>query len=197
MFKACPWQQFSSRSQWHPIVEREKMMADSHVDAIKKLDSMIKDVKFAMLTTVAEDGSLRSRPMATQKQEFDGDLWFFTRADSDKVHQAQQENHVNVAYANPDDQQYLSVSGRAELVRDKAKIEELWNPIYKAWFPQGLEDPELALLKVKVEGAEYWDTPNGKMVQLIGFVKAVVTGEPYKASKDEHDKVRLNKDRVA
>lgn len=173
------------------------MMADSHVDAIKKLDSMIKDVKFAMLTTVAEDGSLRSRPMATQKQEFDGDLWFFTRADSDKVHQAQQENHVNVAYANPDDQQYLSVSGRAELIRDKAKIEELWNPIYKAWFPQGLEDPELALLKVKVEGAEYWDTPNGKMVQLIGFVKAVVTGEPYKASKDEHDKVRLNKDRVA
>ena len=110
-------------------------MADSRIDAFKKLGGMIKDVKFAMLTTIAEDGTLRSRPMATQKEEFNGDLWFFTRADSDKVHQAEHDNHVNVAYSNPDDQQYVSVNGRAELVRDKAKIEELWNPIYKAWFP--------------------------------------------------------------
>ena len=172
-------------------------MADAHIDPIKKLGGMIKDVKFAMLTTIAEDGTLRSRPMATQQQEFDGSLWFFTRADSDKVHQAEHDDHVNVAYSNPDDQQYVSVNGRAELVRDKAKIEQLWNPIYKAWFPKGLEDPELALIRVRVEGAEYWDTPNGKMVQLIGFVKAVVTGEPYKASKDEHDKVSLDKNRVA
>jgi pyridoxamine 5'-phosphate oxidase like protein len=80
-------------------------------------------------------------------------------------------------------------------VRDRQKIEELWNPIYKAWFPKGLEDPDLALLKVEVQEAEYWDTPSGKMVQLIGFVKAIATGESYKSSKDEHDKLDLNENR--
>jgi general stress protein 26 len=169
-------------------------MVDSRKDAIEKLGSLIKDIKFAMLTTVHEDGSLHSRPMATQQQEFDGNLWFFTKADSSKVEDARRERHVNVSYAEPEDQKYLSVSGTAEIVRDREKMEELWNPIYKAWFPKALEDPEIALLKVKVEGAEYWDTPSGKMVQLIGYVKAMVTGEPYKASKDEHDEVALKKD---
>ncbi len=169
-------------------------MVDSRNNAIQKLSGLIKDIKFAMLTTVHEDGTLHSRPMATQQQEFDGDLWFFTKADSSKVEDAKRERHVNVSYSSPDDQKYLSVSGRAEIVRDRAKMKELWNPIYKTWFPQGLEDPEIALLKVSVEGAEYWDTPSGKMVQLIGYMKAMVTGEPYKASKDEHDKVALKKD---
>ncbi len=172
-------------------------MVDSRNDAIQKLASLIKDIKFAMFTTVHEDGSLHSRPMATQQQEFDGSLWFFTRADSSKVEDARRERHVNVSYASPDDQKYVSVSGIAEIVRDRAKMQELWNPIYKAWFPKGLEDPEIALLRVDVEGAEYWDTPSGKMVQLIGYVKAMVTGEPYKASKDEHDKVKVEQDRVA
>jgi general stress protein 26 len=172
-------------------------MPDTRADAVQKLGALIKDIKFAMLTTVHDDGSLHSRPMATQQQEFDGDLWFFTKADSAKVQDARREQHVNVSYASPDDQKYLSVSGTAELVRDRAKMEELWNPFYKAWFPKGLEDPEIALMKVNVEGAEYWDTPSGKMVHLIGYLKAVVTGEPYKASKDEHDKVKLDKDRVA
>jgi general stress protein 26 len=160
-------------------------------DTISKLGDLIKDVKFAMLTTVADDGVLHSRPMATQQQEFDGDLWFFTRSDSTKVHEAQRQQHVNVSYANPDDQKYVSVSGTAELVRDPQKNKELWNPIYKAWFPKGLDDPELALLRVRVTDAEYWDTPSGKMVQLIGFVKALATGETYKASKDEHDKLKI------
>jgi general stress protein 26 len=172
-------------------------MDNDRATAIKKLNGLIKDNKFAMLTTVHDDGSLHSRPMATQQQEFEGDLWFFTKADSEKVRDASRDEHVNVSYASPDNQQYVSINGTAELVRDRAKIEELWNPIYKAWFPKGLDDPELALMKVNVLGAEYWDTPSSKMVQLIGFAKAALTGQPYKASKDEHDKVKLDKDRVA
>ncbi len=164
---------------------------DTNPEAIKKLGELIKDIKFAMMTTVADDGSLHSRPMTTQQQDFDGDLWFFTGADSLKVEESRINRHVNVSYANPGDQKYVSVSGVAELVRDQAKNRELWNPVYKAWFPKGLDDPELALLKVKVTDAEYWDTPSGKMVQLIGLVKAVATGEPYKASKDEHDKLKI------
>ncbi len=155
---------------------------------IKKLHHLIKDIKFAMLTTVEEDGTLRSRPMATQQFEFDGDLWFFTSAKAPKVDEAQQNQHVNVSYAEPNEQKYVSVSGTAQLVRDRQKIEELWNPLFKAWFPNGLDDPDLALLKISVDKAEYWDSPSSAVVRLAGFVKAVVTGKPI-GNPGDHEKI--------
>ncbi len=154
--------------------------------AIEKLGSLIKKVKFAMLTTLDnEDGTLRSRPMATQETEFDGTLWFFTRASAPKVGEVEKEHQVNLSYAEPDDQLYVSISGRANLVRDKAKAEELWQPALKAWFPKGVEDPDLALLKVEVEKAEYWDTPSSAMVHLFGYVKATLTGKAYHPGENE------------
>jgi general stress protein 26 len=155
---------------------------------VKKLRELLKDIKFAMLTTIEEDGTLRSRPMATQQVEFDGDLWFFTNAKAHKVDEVQQHQQVNVSYAQPDKQKYVSVSGTAKLVRDRAKIEELWNPLFKAWFPQGLEDPDLALLKVSIDKAEYWDSPSSQVVRLAGFLKSVVTGKPI-GNAGEHEKI--------
>ena len=154
-------------------------------ESIKKLAEMIKDIEFAMLTTVEEDGSLRSRPMQAQQVEFDGDLWFFTHAGSPKVEEVEQDRNVNVSYADPDDQRYVSVSGKARLVRDEAKIRELWNPALKAWFPRGLDDPQLALLRITVERAEYWDSSQSAFVHLAGFVKALATGEAYRPGENE------------
>jgi general stress protein 26 len=131
--------------------------------------------------------------MATQQTPFDGDLWFFTDGPSAKIDEAQSEERVNVSYANPDDGRYVSVSATARLIRDREKAKQLWNPILKAWFPEGLEDPNPALLKVSVEKAEYWDTPSGKMIQAIGFVKALATGKRYEADQGEHSKVELTK----
>ena len=154
--------------------------------AIAKLGKLIAEVKYAMLTTADEDGTLRSRPMATQNaDDFDGYLWFFTRASSPKAGEVEREHQVNVAYAEPKDQTFVSVSGTANLVRDKAKAEALWTPAMKAWFPKGLEDPDVALLKVHVEKAEYWDTPNSTFVHVVGFVKATVTGKAYKPGVNE------------
>lgn len=158
-------------------------------ESVKKLGALIKDIEFAMLTTAEADGTLRSRPMATQQVEFDGNLYFFTRADTPKVDEIEREHHVNVSYAEPKGQRYVSVSGTARLSRDQAKIEELWSPILKAWFPEGLDDPQLALLKVTVSQAEYWDTPSSKMVQLAGFVKAMVTGTSFEPGN--HEKLDL------
>jgi hypothetical protein len=73
--------------------------------------------------------------------------------------------------------EFVSVSGTASVSLDRAKMQELWSDIYKAWFPQGLNDPNLCLLRVEVSSAEYWDTPSGKVVQLLGFLKAIATGE--------------------
>ena len=154
---------------------------------VKKLGEMIKDIKFAMLTTVESDGTLRSRPMATQNDgEFDGTLWFFTRATAPKVDEVDHEHHVNVSYAHPDDQTYVSVSGRAQLVRDVAKNQELWTPAMKAWFPKGAEDPETGLLKVVVEKAEY--RVQGRRRNAAGGAPALQTkGFNRRARRDFSD----------
>ena len=150
-----------------------------------KLAELIKDIRIAQFTTVEQDGSLRSRPMATQDVEFRGDLWFFTRDDSPKVQEFRSEQHVNVSYASADDNRFVSVSGRASLVKDTQKIKELWNPALRAWFPDGQDDPRVALIKVTVDHAEYWDAPASTMVKIAGFVKAIVTGESYDAGENK------------
>jgi len=164
------------------------MNTTEHSENIKKLRELIKDMRFAMLTTAEENGTLRSRPMATQEVEDDGDLWFFTYGSAHKVDEIEHNHHVNVSYADPNNQKYVSVSGTAQLVRDRQKIAELWNPLFKAWFPQGLDEPDLALLKVSVEQAEYWDSPSSKVVRLVGFLKAVVTGQPI-GNPGDHKKI--------
>lgn len=154
----------------------------------EQLWDKIKDVRVAMMTTVEDDGSLRSRPMYTQQVEFDGELWFFTADDSSKVEEISREHQVNLSYAEPKNSRYVSVSGVAELVKDRSKIEELWSPMLKAWFNDGLDDPHLALLRVRVAGAEYWDDTSNKVSQLFGMVKAAVTNDTYTGT--EHGVVK-------
>lgn len=159
----------------------------THQEKIEKLRELMEDIDFAMLTTVDGDGNLRSRPMSTQQTEFDGDLWFFTAADSAKAAEIQRNGRVNVSYSRPDDQTYVSVSGTAALMNDKRKKEELWSPVYKVYFPDGLDDPNLRLLKVEVEKAEYWES-RGLIPTVIGFVKGLAGQE---AELGENEKIEL------
>lgn len=152
------------------------MPQDTSMHDVKLLADKIKGIRIAMMTTVEADGTLRSRPMATQDVEFNGELWFFTQAEAPKVGQVEQHSKVNISYAKPDDNLFVSVSGTAELVRDRKKIDEYWKPLYKAWFPNGKEDPQLALLKVNVESAEYWDAPSGKTGGLFVALKGLTSG---------------------
>jgi len=130
-----------------------------------------------MLTTVEADKSLRSRPMAARQVEEDGSVLFFTYDNAPKVEEVKSDNHVNVAFSEPKSQQYLSISGTADLSHDKKKMEEVWNPFYKAWFPKGLDEPHIALLRVTIDKAEYWDSPNGAIVRVVGLAKALLTGQ--------------------
>lgn len=163
-------------------------MEDNRQESIEKLKSLTEDIDFCMLTTL-DGGQLRSRPMSTQEFDENGDLWFFTSDKTHKVDEIEADSRINAAYSKPNDNVYVSVSGRAAIVKDRAKIEELWNPVLKAWFPEGLDDPTLCLLKVSVEEAEYWDSPNSKLVQLAGFFKALVTGKA--AQGGENEKIAL------
>jgi general stress protein 26 len=163
----------------------------SNSENLKIIREMIKDIDYAMLTTIDSEGKLHSRPMATNKEvEFDGDIWFFTYASSLKVDEINRHHEVNVSYAAPNKQSYVSLTGVAELVRDRNKLEELWQPQLKAWFPKELDEPDIALLKVNVEKAEYWDSPSSIVANAISLAKAVTTGKPA-SNIGEHEKVNL------
>lgn len=158
-------------------------------DDLLKLAVALKDIKFTMFTTIGEDGNLYSRPMATleiDERKFDGRIWFFTDIHSPKVSNLSNDQHVNLAYARPDDQKYVSVAGSAEIVNDRAKMKELWTPAMKAWFPEGIDDPNIGLICVNVESAELWDSPPSKVVQLVGMAKAIATGKRYEGEKHQH-----------
>src|SRR6187402_2652810 len=114
---------------------------------VRKLRKLIKSARIAMLTTVASDGRLRSRPMASLKGGFDGDLWFVTRSATPKTEEIRENQHVNVAYADPEDERFVSISGLASLVRDPKKVDEVWSRRLRSWFPDGKKDPELALIR--------------------------------------------------
>ena len=162
----------------------------SRQDVIQRLGELIKATKVGMLTTVAdEEGTLRSRPMATQQVEFDGDLWFLTSTGAAIANEIERDHRVNVSYADASENRYISVSGTARVLRDQKKIKSLWSPWNKVWFPKGVDDPSIALLRVQVDSAEYWDGPSSTVVQLAGFVKALATGEPFKGG--EHEKISL------
>ncbi len=163
-------------------------MTHNREESIERIRELTHGIDFCMLTTI-DGGYLSSRPMSTLKFEFDGELWFFTSDSTHKVDEIEKDDRVCVAYSNPDDNVYLSISGRAQVVKDRAKIEELWSPVLKAWFPEGLDDPHLCLLKIPVEQAEYWDAPNSKIVQLFGMVKAIATGQ--EADYGENKKISL------
>ena len=147
-------------------------------DDLEKLRELVKEIDFCMLTTVDETGDLRSRPMSSNGDiDPDGDIWFFTSASSHKVSEIEKLPKVNVSFADPDNQHYISISGTAQLVRDRNKIEELWRPEFKMWFPEGTDDPDIALLRISLEKAEYWDSPSSTVGFMLNFVSSLVTGK--------------------
>lgn len=175
------------------------MAATAQRDEVNKLREMIEDIKIAMLTTVHADGRLRSRPMMALEMDKDGALWFFTNRIGDKSEAIAEHSEVNLSYSNPDKQKFVSVTGDASLVDDRVKIKELWSPFALAWFPQGVDDPNLALLKVEIAGAQYWDVKSSTLVEIIGYVKAALTGESYGKSIGEEliaTSKKISKDQI-
>ena len=157
---------------------RTQTQAQTRSGNLEKLREMIKDIDFCMLTTIDEQGDLHSRPMSSNGDiDRNGDIWFFTQASSHKVSEVENSPKVNVSFADPENHRYVSVTGSARLERDTKKIEELWRPEFKMWFPKGKDDPEIALLRIRLEKAEYWDSPSSTIANVMSFVSAFVTGK--------------------
>jgi general stress protein 26 len=142
---------------------------------LSHIAKLLDDVSIAMLTTLEEDGSMASRPMSVLKMDADGALWFFTDLRSSKVERLRV---VNLSFMDIDNGSYVSLSGHGEVDTDRGRIKDLWTAFAKPWFPDGPDSPNLALLKVVPDAADYWDAPNSTMVRSFGVMASVVAGKP-------------------
>jgi general stress protein 26 len=151
----------------------------------RHLLDMIHGFDTAMLVTRTDDGSMRSRPLMVAECRDDGTLFFATSAESGKVHELERDPHVNVTLQG--DNQYASLSGRGEILRDRALVDRLWTEGWKVWFPEGKDDPHLCILSVRPHSAELWDNSGGRGVRY--FLKAAgayLTGRRPRPSEDEY-----------
>jgi len=152
----------------------EKNLQDKQ--AIQKLQKLVNEINICMFITRPEDEQ-SSRPMATIKADDDGTLWFFTHKSSGKTSEINMDQEIHLVYAHPGKDSYLDLWGSGTVVNDREKIKALWNPIVKAWFPGGVDDPDLCLLKVRPETAYYWDSETAKMVEFFKVIASAVTGK--------------------
>lgn len=135
----------------------------------KDFTELVENIGFAMLTSRNFQGGLSSRPLAVQQMDSEGNLWFLVNDSSSLAEEIRASNKVNVTLTKPESSIYVSLSGSAELSHDRGKLLELWGPSAYAYFPRGLDDPDLVILRVRIESAELWDSPSTKVVQAWKF----------------------------
>jgi len=157
-------------------------MSDS--DGLARLKELIESVRIGLLTTVDLNGLLHTRPVETLRCDTDGTLWFFTDHESPKARELSHDMRVSVGYSDPSKKIYVVVAGYAHILRDKALATGLWTYAQRAWYPKGVDDEHLSILRVSLERAEYWETP-GRVSYLLAALAATVTGEPATVGKDE------------
>lgn len=159
---------------------------------IDKIQEVVKDIKYTMMTTRTSEGHLHSCPMNTTETSIGArEVWFIGDKTSDTVANIKANPELNLAYTSKNDQDYLSITGRAELVEDKDKLDELWEATYNAYFEHGKEDPDVQLIKVVPHGAEYWANGNA-VTNVFKITAAAVTDTAIDKSLGENFSVTLD-----
>jgi len=150
----------------------------------EQLQKIMHGFDTAMLVTRGENGGMHSRPLAIAEHSNAEVLYFATSADSTKVSEVGVDPHVNITMQ--DKRRFVSITGTAKVVQDRALIDRLWAETWKIWFPEGKSDPALCVLVVDPSEASYWD---GEGVQGLKFLfeaaKAYLTGEDGKRKHDD------------
>ena len=145
----------------------------SDAENISKVTGIINDSHIGMFTTINEKGALVSRPLAVQEVKDDGDMWFFTSANTSQVAHIKANPAVNASFGQRTE--WVSVAGTAEVVTDRQLIHDMWNQVVEAWFPDGPDTPEVVLLHVASDSAEYWSSPGWTAATVLQWIKSKVT----------------------
>lgn len=156
---------------------------DRKDDPIDMLRERIKDIRIVMLSTVSS-GRIVARPMATQEMGDDGILRFLTGEETHKIADLENDPRVGLAYSDEGSESYISVAGTARVKNDRAMIRKFWNPFMKAWFDSA-DDPNIRVIEVVPDTAEFWSTKGGKLVSLASVFMSAVTGKDYEAGENE------------
>jgi general stress protein 26 len=152
-------------------------------EAIKKLKELVDEVAICMFTTLDDDNNVTSRPMYTSSIDEEGNLWFFTNEFSEKISDLSKDNLVHLIYSHPVKNIYVDVKGSCSVIIDKTKMEELWDAKLQSWFPEGLDDARLCLVKVTTETAYFWNHSSSKMGLLFHMIRSITKGDKYKESE--------------
>ncbi|WP_203334496.1 pyridoxamine 5'-phosphate oxidase family protein [Planococcus beigongshangi] len=153
----------------------------THKEELKIVNDLIKDIEVAMFTTIMDNKPV-SRPLQTQEAEFDGELWFLTLKDTDKYQEILENPAVNVSYAG---KSYVSISGQAQFVEDLERKKEYWSPVFDKLLGTTYDDPNVILIKVTADSAEYWDS--GSTLKTVKNFAKKLTG-----NETEGDKKQMN-----
>jgi general stress protein 26 len=160
----------------------------SDQEAISKFRQLAEDVNICMFTTLDENGDISSRPMFTASIDDQANVWFFTNEFSEKINEVSKDNFVHLIYSHPAKNIYVDVKGSCSLIIDRSRMEELWTSDMKSWFPEGLDDPKICLIKVSTETAHFWNHSSSKMGLILHMIKSITKGDRYK----ETEKGRLD-----
>lgn len=158
--------------------------------ALTKLRTLLKNFQTTMMVTVS-NGTIHSRPMGVQGEadDFAGTLWFFSDRHCRKTEEILRHPDISLIFQNDKDHAYLHLFGKAQVVDDREKMKELYTPFLKTWFPEGMNDPRMTLIRFDTDRGEFWDSPGGALQLLAAFTKAIVTGQ--RAQGSEMGEVRL------
>ena len=149
----------------------------SSEEAVAKLRDLVKSSPTCLFATRLTVIPAHVCPMQVQEVDDDGNLWFFSGLNSDHTAHIEEDRRVHLLFGNNSDYEYLTVFGEASISKDWEKIDDLWSPMVKTWFPEGKDDPNLSLIKVQPEKVHYWDTKAGKLVTLARIFAASMTGK--------------------
>jgi general stress protein 26 len=173
---------------------RDEQHLEKDSAAVSKLRALLNDIPVCMFATHNEYNQVTSRPMTTVKIDDDGNIWFFANMFGETLVDESNDNSVYLIYAHPGLNTYVHITGYANVILDREKIESLWNPMMKAWYPGGVDDPKLCLLKIITEEARYWNASSNKMVVFFNMLKAIVKKEQY--HEGETGKLNLNESSI-
>jgi len=167
------------------------MDKDANLNSSKLAWELIKDIRFAMFTTRNTNDHLHAWPMTMQNKSLDeGKLWFFMSRSGEAVRELQVNRSVGITFSDPGKDTYVSLSSTARVVEDREKKQELWSKMNEAWFKNGVDDPDLALVEANILHGHYWDVKESKVTQLVLMAKAALTGE--QPNLGESGEVRLS-----
>lgn len=160
-------------------------------EAIKKLKELSESARICMFCTDLESLPLKTRPMSLQETDDEGNLWFISSTESNKNFEITEDNRVQLMFMKNDSSEYVSVYGKAYIYKDKSTIEERWSRLASAWFEEGKDDPKVSIIRVTPEDSYYWDTKAGKLVSLITFAAAAISGSKTDNSDGVEGKLNI------